>query len=339
MRLAARGETPAAFAGRCIPPGGVAHRSLMPNKLALRALPSGRLARLGATRAFHHGLLAPSTAPLPIVLACAAVLAAGHANGQTAATGQSPEAAARILAETRAAIGSGVPEMKTLVATGRTRQVRGDNLVPIEFEIQAELPDKFARRDEFPAQDAGPSVTGFNGDRFVQNPAPQPPPARPGGPPPPTPQQLEAAARQQLMTAKQDFARLMLGLFASSYSSYPLSFSYAGQAEAPQGRAEVLDVKGADDFAAAVHRRQDPSPDHAQLAGAAAAGPRPRSRRCAARCGGTSGRSAADGGEPALLRRVPGVFRTAAADAPAARRGRGNHGGNHVRSIPDQRAR
>ena len=72
----------------------------------------------------------------------------------------------------------------------------------------------------------------------------------PGGPPPPTPQQLEAAARQQLMTAKQDFARLMLGLFASSYSSYPLSFSYAGQAEAPQGRAEVLDVKGADDFAA-----------------------------------------------------------------------------------------
>ncbi len=193
---------------------------------------------------------APSTAPLPIVLACAAVLAPDPTSGQAPATGQSPETAARILAETRAAIGSGVSDMKTLVVTGRTRQVRGDNLVPIEFEIQAELPDKFARRDEFPAQDAGPSVTGFNGDRFVQNPVPQPPPARPGGPPPPTPQQLEAAARQQLVTAKQDFARLMLGLFASSYSSYPLSFSYAGQAEAPQGRAEVLDVKGADDFAA-----------------------------------------------------------------------------------------
>ena len=28
--------------GRRIPPGGVAHRSLMPNKLALRALPAGR---------------------------------------------------------------------------------------------------------------------------------------------------------------------------------------------------------------------------------------------------------------------------------------------------------
>jgi len=29
---------------------------------------------------------------------------------------------------------------KTFVATGRTRQVRGDNLVPIEFEISVELP-------------------------------------------------------------------------------------------------------------------------------------------------------------------------------------------------------
>jgi hypothetical protein len=140
--------------------------------------------------------------------------------------------------------------MKTLVITGRTRQVRGDNLVPIEFEIQAELPDKFARRDEFPAQDAGPAVTGFNGSRFVQSPVPQAPPARPGGPPPPGPQQLDAAARQQLMTAKQEFARLMLGLFARSYSSFPLSFAYVGQAEAPQGKADVIEVKGPANFAA-----------------------------------------------------------------------------------------
>jgi hypothetical protein len=140
--------------------------------------------------------------------------------------------------------------MNTFIATGRTRQVRGDNLIPIEFEIQAELPDRFARRDEFPAQDSGPSVTGFNGDRFVQNPAPPSPPSRPGGPPPPTPQQLEAAARAQLTAVRQEFARLMLGLFAASYPSHPLTFTYVGQAEAPQGRADVLDVKGPGDFAA-----------------------------------------------------------------------------------------
>ena len=52
-----RDESPAAFDGRCSPPRGVAHRSFMPNKLALPALRSGRLARLGATRDFHHGLL------------------------------------------------------------------------------------------------------------------------------------------------------------------------------------------------------------------------------------------------------------------------------------------
>ena len=194
---------------------------------------------------------------LRLWLVCAvAVVAAGRpTNGQSAAPSQPSapgDAAARVVSEMRAAMGgdSKLTAIKTLVVTGRTRQVRGDNLVPIEFEIQAELPDKFARRDEFPAQDQGPTVTGFNGDRFVQSPAPQPPPARPGGPPPPTPEKLAAQARVQVVNAKQDFARLMLGLFAASYPSHPLTFAYVGQAEAPQGRADVLDVKGPGDFAA-----------------------------------------------------------------------------------------
>jgi hypothetical protein len=55
--LAARGETPAAFDGRCILAGGVAPRSNTPGILGRRALPARRLARLGATLEFHHGLL------------------------------------------------------------------------------------------------------------------------------------------------------------------------------------------------------------------------------------------------------------------------------------------
>jgi len=55
--LAARGETLAAFDGRCIPVGCVAPRSNTPGILGRRALPAGRLARLGATPEFHHGLL------------------------------------------------------------------------------------------------------------------------------------------------------------------------------------------------------------------------------------------------------------------------------------------
>ena len=56
--LAARGESLAAFDGRCIPAGCVAPRSNTPGILGRRALPAGRLARLGATPDFHHGLLA-----------------------------------------------------------------------------------------------------------------------------------------------------------------------------------------------------------------------------------------------------------------------------------------
>jgi len=55
--LAARGETLAAFDGRCIPVGCVAPRSNTPGILGGRALLAGRLARLGATPEFHHGLL------------------------------------------------------------------------------------------------------------------------------------------------------------------------------------------------------------------------------------------------------------------------------------------
>src|SRR5213595_1830252 len=56
--LAARGETPAAFGRRCIPADCVAPPSHIPDMLGRRALSAGRLAALGATLDFHHGLLA-----------------------------------------------------------------------------------------------------------------------------------------------------------------------------------------------------------------------------------------------------------------------------------------
>jgi hypothetical protein len=55
--LAARGETPAAFGRRCIPADCVAPPSNIPDILSRRALSAGRLAALGATLDFHHGLL------------------------------------------------------------------------------------------------------------------------------------------------------------------------------------------------------------------------------------------------------------------------------------------
>jgi hypothetical protein len=154
-----------------------------------------------------------------------------------------------VLAAARTALGGDarIAAVKTFIATGRTRQVRGENIVPVEFEIQAELPDKYSRRDEFPAQDAGPTTAGFVGDALVLIPRPVPPPPRPGMPAPP-PGAMEAQLRARLMTAQQDFARLMLGMFAGTAPSFPVTYSYVGQAEAPQGKADVIEVKGPANF-------------------------------------------------------------------------------------------
>jgi hypothetical protein len=47
-----------------------------------------------------------------------------------------------------------------------------------------------------------------------------------------------------IVAVKQDFARLMLGMFATSFPSFPLTFKYAARGEAPEGKADVLDVAG-----------------------------------------------------------------------------------------------
>lgn len=158
------------------------------------------------------------------------------------ATAQTPDAGL-VLAAARDALGGEkrLSAVRSVVVTGRTRQVRGENLVPIEFEISFELPDKYIRRDEIPAQESGPTTIGFNGASLIQLPPPLLP-ARAGGPPTPGPAQLEAARSARVTVVKQDFTRLALGMFAASFSSYPLTFAYAGEAEAPQGRADVIDV-------------------------------------------------------------------------------------------------
>ena len=136
----------------------------------------------------------------------------------------------------------------SFTATGRTRQIRGDNLVPIEFEINCELPDRFVRKDEIPAQDSDATVTGFAADQLILSPAP---PNRAGGPAP------QAVGPQRLVGVKQDFARLMLGIFAASFSPYPLTFKYLAEGDAPEGKADILDVAGPVNFSARLVVQRD----------------------------------------------------------------------------------
>lgn len=166
-----------------------------------------------------------------------------------------------VLIKAREALGgekklSGV---KTIVAQGQTRQIRGENLVPIVFEINIELPDKYSRRDETPAVESGYTTSGFSGEDLIQLPVPTTPAMpqmmqRPGGPPPPTPEQmaaqLAAQRKARVATLKQDYARLMLGLFASTTDAFPLSFTRTGIAESPQGKADVIAATGPNNFKA-----------------------------------------------------------------------------------------
>lgn len=178
-----------------------------------------------------------------------------------AAAPQAPTDAAPVLAKAREALGGEkkLSSIKTLVASGQTRQVRGENLIPIVFEINIELPGKYSRRDETPAVESGYTTTGFSGDDLIQLPPPSTPAmppmaARPGGPPPPTPEQMaaqQAAQRKnRVATLKQDYARLMLALFAASTDAFPLKFEKFGVAESPQGKADVITVTGLNNFSA-----------------------------------------------------------------------------------------
>jgi len=193
------------------------------------------------------------------------LIIAAAVGGGFAAAPQAPDAT-QVLAAARQAMGGEkkLSAVQSFVATGRTRQVRGNNLVLIEFEISCELPGKFVRVDEFPAQDQDPTTAGFNGNDLIQAPPPAPAPSaqasasqgrggdgagRGGLPPNP--------AMRRVMTLKQDFARLTLGMFAASFPSYPLTFKYLAEGQAPEGKADVLDVAGPANFSARLVVQRD----------------------------------------------------------------------------------
>ncbi len=177
----------------------------------------------------------------------------------------------QILADARAALGGDkkLDAVKTLTMTGRAlRTSPGGITTEGDFDVAIELPDKFVRRDMVANMGnmSAYRISGFNGDGVI-NEMDMPPQlsggggqvvmfrmAGPGGSvsmsggAPPTPEQQEAIRKSMLTASKQDFARLTLGMLATSFSAFPLTMTYAGQAESPDGKADVIDVKGEGDF-------------------------------------------------------------------------------------------
>jgi hypothetical protein len=182
-----------------------------------------------------------------------------------AGSGQRGEAAT-VLAAMRTALGGAdrIAAVKTLRARGTTTRVTPRGTVENEIELAMEFPDKYRSRTVVAGEGSMRIFrhAGFNGDAVI-NEIDAPPNlnapmrARIGSDRAgavagrePTVEEKAEASRRQMLAAKRDFARLMLGMLGSSPAVYPRECTYAAEAAAADGKAHVLDVKGADGFGA-----------------------------------------------------------------------------------------
>ena len=172
-----------------------------------------------------------------------------------------------MLAGARTALGGPkLAAVKTLTAVGRTvRALPNGTSAESEFELALELPDKYLMRSVLAAM-GNMSVyrnSGFNGGQVIEE-IDRPPSlagggmvvmrfAGPGGAVDPEKMTAEEKAdfdQKRLVANKKEFAKLALGMFAMSPAAYPVELADGGQAESPDGKADVIDVKGEGGFAA-----------------------------------------------------------------------------------------
>ena len=182
--------------------------------------------------------------------------------------------AARVLNEMRAALGGDkLNGVTSLTINGRSARTMGQFQMTGDVEILCELPDKYLKKEDLNIGGMGSmsSTLGFNGETLLQeSSSPSQPMAHgggmvimrggpggtmsggPGGAPP-SPEQQAAMKATMLRNAKTEFTRLTVALLGASYSGNPVTFVHAGQAESPEGKADILEIKGANDFAAKLY--------------------------------------------------------------------------------------
>ena len=184
----------------------------------------------------------------------------------TAANVAQDAKAAEILAATRKAIGDKKLEaLKTLSVNAALQRNLGNFQTQAEVEMLLEMPDKYVRTDVSTGMMNMNMATGFNGDQAIM---PQGMRVVPGGGvaftmtvggapgahgpdgEKPTPEQLEQMNKTQLRTYRQELSRFMLGWFGAAHPSLKATYTYVGEAESPDGKAYVIDVKDADGFTA-----------------------------------------------------------------------------------------
>ena len=163
--------------------------------------------------------------------------------------------AAELLAQARTALGgeSKIAKVQGLSCAGTVQRAIGDRQVTGDVTIDLQLPDKLLRGDSIsPMGDAALVVTeqGINGEQLLRHSKTLNTPPGAVIRVPPAPARGSEAEAQGLRNSRAELARLALGLLLAAPPSMPLEFKYAGEAESPDGKADVLDVTGPSSFAA-----------------------------------------------------------------------------------------
>jgi hypothetical protein len=173
--------------------------------------------------------------------------------------------AAEVIGKTRKALGDRkLDALKTFTAQAAMDRNVGTMQTSSEVELFVEMPDKYLKSEASRGMMNMTMATGFNGDTAIM-------PAGgnmsmgagggmvfrmgPGGAlhsegDKPTPEQLAQMNQVSLRNARTEVSRMMLGWFGAAHPSLHAQYTYAGEAESPDGKAHVIDVKDADGFEA-----------------------------------------------------------------------------------------
>ncbi len=172
-------------------------------------------------------------------------------NAQDAAT-----KAQQLINQARAALGGDkLKSLRSLSATGNYRRTFGQMEMSGEVNYDLLLPDKMMKTEvmsPMPSLEIS-RIETINGEEVWEDQQQHGGGGGmviirrgPGGANA-DPKQAQAALQQGV---RSDFARLLIGWLLTTPSSFPVEYSYAGEAESPDGKADALDVKGPGGFAA-----------------------------------------------------------------------------------------
>jgi hypothetical protein len=201
-------------------------------------------------------------------VAALALIAAAYAVACAHAQAQTDTKAAAVMADVRKALGGEqkIAGMKglslradyrretsapaggggmTFVMMGGGGSASGGQQTTGKIEIDLALPDSYLRTDAGSAAFGMTRTEGFEAARPFLEVAPNSPGMRvqidnPAADP--------ARAKTALKRSQTELARLLLGLTGGTQPGFPVTYAYGGQAESPDGKADIIDVTGPDDF-------------------------------------------------------------------------------------------